>query len=177
MTLASEEPIESDATTLCKACGLCCTGHLFAWAKLRSTEVKTAASLGLKVLGTEPSQRGFNQPCPLWEGECTIYSSPHYPHFCSLYKCSLLNKLTDERVSLTDALAIVEQTKEKIREIESMLPASSSGNFRERLVHELEYRQPESDFLQRARELLTIYKDQFGVKDLIDRLEDASNLD
>lgn len=163
----TEEQSRSDSTNLCKACGLCCTGHLFAWAKLKSAELKPAAALGLQVLGSAPNQRGFTQPCPLWDGQCTIYTSPNYPHFCRQYKCTLLKKVIDERVSLHEALSVVQQTKEMIVGLESMLPGSVNPNFRECLVHELEHGNVSAEFRDRSRRLLLLYKDQFGVKDLV----------
>jgi hypothetical protein len=156
---------------------LCCTGHLFAWAKLRSSELKTAEALGLTVLGFDPKQRGFNQPCPLWDGECTIYTSPHYPHFCGLYKCTLLKKVIEESVALPEALDIIGQAKELIDELDALLPVSSNGNFRERLVHEIEQRADDVEFQHKARRLLRFYRDHFGVKDLIDHLDEVSDSD
>src|SRR5512132_1081293 len=91
---------ELQANTLCKSCGLCCTGHLFIWTKLKSTELEPAEKLGLRVFGSMPSQRGFSQPCPLWQGKCTVYDTPHYPHYCRTYKCKLLKKLLDETTPL-----------------------------------------------------------------------------
>ena len=163
--------IESDATTLCKACGLCCTGHLFAWAKLRSSEMESAKALGLNVLGSDPKSRGFSQPCPLWEGECTIYTSPQYPHFCGLYKCKLLKNVMDETAQLDDALTVVQQAKSMIQELEAFLPATSTTNFRERLISHIEHEQ-NAEFQQKAHALLLFYRDQFGVKDLVDNLEE-----
>ncbi len=175
--MTAEQHTQSDATTLCRACGLCCTGHLFAWAKLRSSELKTAEALGLTVLGSDPKQRGFNQPCPLWDGECTIYTSPSYPHFCGLYKCTLLKKVMDESAALPDALDIVRQAKDLIEDVDALLPASSNRNFRERLVHEIEQRGDDVEFQHKARRLLHFYKDHFGVKDLIDHLEEEIDSD
>jgi hypothetical protein len=157
----------SDATVLCKACGLCCTGHLFAWAKLRSAEMEPAKALGLNVLGSDPKSRGFSQPCPLWDGECTIYTSPQYPHFCGLYKCKLLKNVTDEMTQLSDALTIVQQAKKMIGELELLLHVTANRNFRERLIGELE-RGPDADLQQKAHTLLLLYRDHFGVKDLVD---------
>jgi hypothetical protein len=176
LTLDNQDATESDATTLCKACGLCCTGHLFEWAKLKSTELKTAASLGLKVLGSEPGQRGFNQPCPVWDGQCTIYSSPYYPHFCRLYKCSLLKKVFDDRVSLPEALTVVQQTKESITQLELMLPGPVTENFRKRLLSELEQRSADVEFQRKARTLLSVYRDQFGVRDFAEQLDEWTDL-
>ena len=163
---------ESEANILCKSCGLCCTGHLFVWSKLKSAELDSAEALGLNVFRSVPSQRGFSQPCPLWHGVCTIYTSPHYPHFCRTYKCKLLKQLLDETISLPHALTVVEQAKESIHKVEELLPASTNLNFRERLVAYLE-ENPDEDFRLKARDLLTLYEKVFGVKDVVDEsLED-----
>src|SRR5215217_9602106 len=91
---------ESPANSLCKSCGLCRSGHLFIWTKLRSAELDSLEELGVPVLRAVPSQRGFNQPCPLWNGQCTIYHSPHYPRFCHTYKCKLLKKVVEGNATL-----------------------------------------------------------------------------
>ena len=174
-----DETNESQANILCKSCGLCCTGHLFSWTKLRSAELDSAKALGLNVFGSDPTQRGFSQPCPLWQGQCTIYTSPHYPHFCRTYKCKLLKEVLDENTSLPSALKVVEQAKEMIHEVEALLPSSSNINFRERLVTHLENLErlkasagPENtdlEFRLKADALLIFYEKVFGVKDLVDK--------
>lgn len=158
---------ESSANVLCKACGLCCTGQLFIWSKLKSSELDSAEKLGLKVFRSVPSQRGFSQPCPLWQGVCTVYTSPEYPHFCRTYKCKLLKQLLDETTSLPDALEIIQQAKASIHEVEILLPVSSTPNFRERFVAHLDENADE-DFRLKARELLILYEKVFGVKDVVD---------
>src|SRR5215207_701556 len=171
-----DETNESPATILCKSCGLCCTGHLFVWAKLRSSELDSSRALGLTVFGPAPRQRGFSQPCPLWQGQCTVYTSPHYPHFCRTYKCKLLKEVIDESTSLPDALTVIQQAKGMIHEVESLLPGSSNPNFRERLVAELEALQDADElentkleFCQKAGALVILYEKVFGVKDLVDK--------
>jgi hypothetical protein len=175
LAMGTIEQDQSEATILCKSCGLCCTGHLFAWAKLRSSEMETAKALGLTVFSSDARQRGFNQPCPLWDGECTIYASPQYPHFCHVYKCKLLKKVVDETTPLPEALTVVQRAKEMINDVELLLPASTNRNFRERLVAHIEDLERSTDlgksdveFRQKARELLNFYKNHFGVKDLVD---------
>ena len=128
------------------------------------------------MFGSEPSQRGFSQPCPLWKGECTVYTSPHYPHACGTYKCKLLKEVLDETIPLPNALIVIKQTKEIIAELEMFLPVSPNISFRERLVAHIEYLEDTAkqenadvDFQQRANELLTYYKNFFGVKDLVDK--------
>ena len=169
---------ESQANILCKSCGLCCTGHLFSWSKLRSAELDSAEALGLNVFRSVPSQRGFAQPCPLWQGECTVYTSPHYPHFCHTYKCKLLKQVLDETTSLSTAMAVIQHAKGMIRELEILLPDSPNNSFREGLVAHLEElesgitsAEEESqnvDFRLKARTLLVFYEKIFGVKDLVD---------
>src|SRR5262245_54486378 len=110
----TEQTSAPPGNILCKSCGLCCTGHLFLWTKLRSAELDSAEALGLRVFREVPRQRGFNQPCPLWQGQCTVYSSPHYPHFCRTYKCKLLKKVLDETTRLSDALMAIRGVKELI---------------------------------------------------------------
>lgn len=165
---------ESSATLLCKSCGLCCTGHLFVWTKLRSPELDPIRSIGVEVL-REPGQRGFSQPCPLWHGQCTIYTSPHYPRFCHTYKCKLLREVIEEKIPLDNALTMVEQVKEAIRRVDALLPPSSNANFRERLVAHVEelhgFAEDETmrrEFLRKAGELLTLYERLFGINDLVD---------
>jgi hypothetical protein len=179
---ATDEIGESQANTLCRSCGLCCTGHLFIWAKLRPAELDPAEALGMKVVRSEPRQRGFSHPCPLWKGECTIHASPHYPHACRAYRCKLLKELLAEKVSLQEALTIVERSKGMIHELEALLPASSTPNFRERLVIHLEnlerlamlpgQQNTDPGFRQKAADLLRMYEKVFGVTDVVDRPED-----
>jgi hypothetical protein len=124
-------------------------------------------SLGVDVL-REPGQRGFNQPCPLWQEHCTIYESPQYPRFCHTYKCKLLKQLLDEKTPLPSALITVRRTKNLIHALDVVLPASPNPNFRERLAACLEREDVSPEIQQKARELLEIYESQFGVTDLLE---------
>jgi uncharacterized protein len=166
---------ESRAQTLCKSCGLCCSGHLFAWVRLNANELDRSEALGLNVIRNDPRQRGFTQPCPMWNGICTVYTSPDYPRSCGTYKCKVLRELLDEDRTLPNALNTIQETLEMIRELELLLPASSAVSFRERLIAHKEalekLEQPgevERDFLVKAGKLLGYYEDLFGVDDFID---------
>lgn len=158
---------DSPANLLCKSCGLCCTGHLFIWTKLRSSELDPIQSLGVDVF-REPGQRGFSQPCPLWDGVCTIYETPQYPRFCQTYKCKLLKQVLDEVTPLPSALTTVRRTKSLIHALDVVLSASPSPNFRERLAACLEREDVSPEIQQMARDLLEIYESQFGVDDLLE---------
>src|SRR5215207_3247635 len=175
-----EETGELPGALLCKTCGLCCTGHLFAWAKLRPAELDPAEALGMSVFRTDPTERGFSQPCPLWKDKCTIYTSPHYPHACRAYQCKLLKEVLAEKASLPHALTMINEAKQRIQEVEALLPPSPNPNFRERLVAELEsQKSPVSpadtgvNLQQKADALLNFYKEVFGVTDLVDKPEEG----
>ncbi|MFN8381627.1 MAG: hypothetical protein U0V02_06795 [Anaerolineales bacterium] len=167
---------DSPANILCKSCGLCCTGHLFAWAHLNAAELFYAQSLGLNVIQDNPHQRGFTQPCSMWNGVCALYNSPSYPRSCKRYNCDVLRRLMDDDISLPDALSIIQETLTLIREIEPLIPASSALSFRERLITykeglestEKEYTETEREFLHKAEVLLTYYEEGFGMDDFID---------
>lgn len=168
---------ESQAQTLCKSCGMCCSGQLFAWVRLNANELDRSEALGLNVIRNDPRQRGFTQPCPLWNGICTVYTSPDYPRSCGTYKCKVLKELREGDISLSSGLSTVQETLRMISDIEMLLPASSSISFRERLIVHKEYLEKldeamygvaEKDFLAKAGELLTRYEDRFGVDDFID---------
>ena len=157
----------SEATALCKACGLCCTGHLFAWVRLKAVELAPLEKSGLNVIRSDPRQRGFTQPCPMWNGVCTIYDSHNYPKGCDSYKCKLLRELLDESVSLPKALRVVKQAMELIQEVEKFLPPSSVISFRERLITQLELGNANSEFQQKADALLLYFDKHFGVNDFL----------
>jgi len=121
-------------------------------------------ALGVKV-HPEPAQRGFDQPCPLWQGTCTIYATPDYPRHCHTYKCKLLKKLLEENIELSNALSIIKHAMEMIEELETYLPASDKVSFRERLVTRLEAESQNSTFEVKAKLLLNYFEEFFGVKD------------
>lgn len=165
----------SEATTLCKACGLCCTGHLFSWVRLKAVELTPLEKMGLPVIRSDPRQRGFLQPCPMWNGTCTIYDSPNYPRGCDSYKCKLLRELLDESVSLSKALKVIKQAQKKIHDVERLLPASSHTSFRDRLIEQIEHLQnqsklnaPDAEFQSKADDLLEYFDKQFGVNDFLE---------
>ena len=156
----------SEASELCQACGLCCTGHLFSWVRVKATELIPLEKLGLPVIRNDPRQRGFLQPCPMWNGACQIYESPHYPSGCRSYNCKLLRELLDESVEFEDALRVVKQAKAKIRSVEKILPPSTHPSFRDRLVEQMEQGEKSTpEFRATANDLLTFFEQQFGAND------------
>jgi hypothetical protein len=167
------EADDSQANVLCKSCGLCCTGHLFIWAKLRPAELDPAESLGMNVFRSDPRQRGFSQPCPLWQGQCTVYNSPHYPHVCRAYQCRLLKRVLGNKDLLPDALIVVQRVMGMIHGVEALLSIAPNDNFRERLVERIEHPEKfngvDPEFRVKAEALLAFYEEYFGVTDLVEK--------
>lgn len=129
--------------------------------------------LGAKVIRNDPRQRGFLQPCPLWNGVCTIYAAPEYPSSCGRYKCNILRRFLDEDLSFDDALKMIQETLNLIREIEPLLPNSKIASFRERLITHKEVLESkkenlDGEFMRKTAELLVRYEDWFGVDDFVD---------
>lgn len=160
---------DTELNLLCKTCGLCCSGHLFAWVRLDASELDKVEKLGLTVIRDDPRQRGFLQPCAVWDGTCTVYTSPDYPRSCARYKCKQFKQLLDEKTSLNEAMGKVKQAHEMIRDLENSLPASQTVSFRERLLTKLEDRSAENEgFRAKAQALIAYFEDFFGVMDFYD---------
>lgn len=164
----SDKLSAAQGSLLCKSCGLCCTGHLFVWVKLKSAEKAPAQNLGLNVIHSDPRQRGFTQPCPLWQGQCTIYTSPHYPKSCRTYQCKQLKGILNENASMDDSLSIIQQAKDMISEVDVLLPSSGIINFRERLVESVEQGILDVESQLKSNDLLVFLETHFGVKDFFD---------
>ena len=173
---------EPASATLCKACGLCCTGHLFVNAEFKPVEVKTTKALGLKVLETDPEKPVFRLPCPLWDGKCTIYTHPYKPSICSAFKCKLLKEIEEEQVQLNEALTFVQAAKQLIQNLEEKLPGDQEINFRQRLfdhMNQLEnsasHTQAVNAFRLEAGTLLVLFTKRFGVTGLFNTPEQAGS--
>ena len=175
---SAEYTHETDGEILCKACGLCCTGHFFTWVGLDSAEVASALSLGLSVEQyTETDRANFHLPCPLWNRWCSIYTHPDKPHTCSAWECKLLQGLKNGDINLDQALMLVHQTKALILELEQDLPSGQNGNFRQRLassIELLEKNNPDGgaeagQTLLKAGILLSYYSRRFGIIDLFNQ--------
>lgn len=169
----TEETGKAHATSLCKSCGLCCTGHLFSWVRLRAADLDASEALGLNVIRSDPRQRGFTQPCPLWDGQCTVYTSPHYPRGCRTYQCKLLKQVIDGKVQVPVALDVVQQAMAMIRNVDAFLPRLANVSFRERLVTLMELGNANPDFQLNADALLLYFDTHFGVNDFFDKTDRA----
>lgn len=98
----------ADASTLCRRCGLCCDGNLFASVPLAAEEVAPLRAQGLVIVGQALRQRCAG----LGEAGCGVYAQR--PGRCREYRCMLLIALGDGEVDLDAALAVVDEAHARL---------------------------------------------------------------
>lgn len=126
----STEPISPDASALCTACGLCCSGPLFNIVEVALPEVGLALELGLPILADEDGP-AIPFPCPrLADKCCTVYE--RRPTCCRTYRCQLLFALDREEVTLDEALEHVESAWTAAAHLEAALDGESIPDYRRR---------------------------------------------
>jgi Fe-S-cluster containining protein len=90
-----------DGSALCLRCGLCCDGTVHAHVPLLREDAEAARRVGLAVHGVGADLH-FTLPCPrLADRCCTVYADR--PAACRRYRCAVLAKYEDGRLSLADA--------------------------------------------------------------------------
>jgi Fe-S-cluster containining protein len=116
--------IAESSSPLCLACGLCCTGTLHEYVEVQPQELQLVGSLGVTIETFRNQSVGFRQPCVLYRSECcSAYA--HRPVACQKYRCVLLRKLDRGEMTLENALAIVNETKGLIAEIDDQEEGTS----------------------------------------------------
>ncbi len=123
---------------LCRQCGLCCNGVIFANLRLdERDEVERLQSLlslrrmrGGKGLDDSVSFQ-FSQPCAAFRsGQCGIY--PERPRYCSEFRCRLLQRVITQKHSAAAALGKIARTGKLANEIARTLDMVE-GNSRRRM--------------------------------------------
>jgi len=108
---------------LCRSCGLCCDGTLFAHVSLTADE---AAALRERDLALESRRDGsfrLPQRCRALEGKvCAVY--PNRPKPCAAYVCLLAQALSEGEIRLDEARATVEGAHDKLAALREELPGS-----------------------------------------------------
>ena len=112
------ESTPSPEDTLCRQCGLCCDGHLFADVRLRNEEVPPIES----TVGYERRSDAFylQQPCLAFcDGDCKVYSQR--PKGCREFECHLLKAVKEFTLPEYAALELIKEIKRKIESVEQLL--------------------------------------------------------
>jgi uncharacterized protein len=119
-------PIDSAASRLCTACGLCCNGVLFHIVKLQSADsLRALAAAGLKI-HRKKREPYFNQPCPQLNGcACRIYAER--PQRCRLFECEQLRQVAAQALTEEAARRHIDQARAQVARIEALLAAAGDG--------------------------------------------------
>ncbi len=108
-------------STLCQRCGLCCDGNLFSHVPLQQEEVASARRLGLDVVELVGGAPALRQGCSaLKDRRCSLYAER--PQGCRAYGCRLFSEVAGGRVSLNQALAVVDRARALLSALEASLP-------------------------------------------------------
>ena len=105
-------------TILCRQCGLCCDGSLFADVVISKAELAPIEGI---VGYEERSGRIFmQQPCLAYcDGDCQLYENR--PGGCRQFECQLLKDVKFERTSSSEALNEIRSMKSRISGVKATL--------------------------------------------------------
>lgn len=110
--------METPEDVLCRQCGLCCDGSLFADVLVTEAELQPIET----VVGYERRDDRvlLQQPCQAFcDGDCRVYS--HRPAGCRSFECELLKQVKSGETQASTALDIIKTVREKILSIEDLL--------------------------------------------------------
>jgi len=105
---------DADAQQICRQCGLCCSGALFADVELRDSREATAMeALGLEV-EEEEGRWLLVQPCRALAGtECRTYQ--HRPECCRTFECKLMRDVRSGAIRFDEATGVIRKFREAHR--------------------------------------------------------------
>lgn len=111
-----------DANSLCRECGLCCNGVIFADVQLRPAD--NAARL--RALGLAFAQKSkvgiekFKQRCAAFGGcKCNIYSER--PTYCREFECLLLKSVKAGEVKIDEARRVIRSALRQAETVKKLL--------------------------------------------------------
>jgi Fe-S-cluster containining protein len=115
---------EPDANSLCRECGLCCNGVIFADVQLQSGDnAARLRALGLAFLKNRQSpiaNRKFSQPCTAFAGcACKIYSER--PTYCRQFECLLLKSVKAGETNSSDAIRVIRSALRRVKKVKRLL--------------------------------------------------------
>ncbi len=100
-----------ELSSLCRACGACCSGAMFSHVVLDPDELAGDTRRRLKVVTAEDGKERFAQPCRALVGsDCGVYLAR--PRVCSSYKCGLYEAHERSGGALAPRIAKVRRVRE-----------------------------------------------------------------
>ncbi|MHB8055619.1 MAG: YkgJ family cysteine cluster protein [Candidatus Aminicenantales bacterium] len=106
MTPTNKIPPEQ---ALCRSCGLCCDGTLFAWVPLKTREKDFTG--GPVTAGPAEGQFKFKLPCRHHRDDiCQIYQAVR-PEICLGFKCKLMHRYHGGGLSFDQAAPVIKEKR------------------------------------------------------------------
>ncbi len=109
------------AAALCRECGMCCDGTVFADVRLSPEDKARIAVHGHTAAlfkGAPPSR--LKQPCSAFlEGRCAVYLNR--PDHCRNFDCALLKKVVAGKLAFDRAQRTVRLCREKANKVRQLL--------------------------------------------------------
>jgi hypothetical protein len=96
---------------ICLTCGFCCDGTLFYRATLEPLEKGNLPENMEKSYYKKDDKEYFKLPCFYFDKKCTIYNKKK-AHICSAFRCQLLENFSNNKISLSEALQIIRNSKQ-----------------------------------------------------------------
>lgn len=109
----------NDATNICLACGLCCTGTLVGFVQLDADEVPRVREF--MDIEEDNGNGVFLQPCKKYCDGCTVYEKR--PKQCASFKCGLLKSVEQKELDFHTAVEVVVEVKLKKIALEKKIAA------------------------------------------------------
>ena len=116
------EQKDSEAQSLCLACGLCCDGTLFSNVHLNAEEaVMPLEASGIQIV-IDGDARKFKQPCVAHKClVCTVYADR--PLECRSFQCLLLKQFKKGKIAQEEAMRIIRTAKSIRDDVKRQLSA------------------------------------------------------
>ncbi|MDD7987007.1 hypothetical protein PQO01_18820 [Lentisphaera marina] len=102
---------------LCKNCGFCCDGTLFA----RATSFKDEILLPKMEAEIIDDAYWFKLPCVYFDKYCTVYDKKR-PDICGDFKCRLLKKFIKGKLAFNELEKLIQQIKDQKNRLYQLIP-------------------------------------------------------
>jgi uncharacterized protein len=133
--------VDSNASALCRTCGLCCDGTVFDDVPITEIESSRLRHRLLVLDATADRELRFEQRCSaLGPWGCDVYAER--PSSCSGFRCKLLRRVDADEVSLPAALALIQEILAPVMRLDAAMPAGRSFQSRRNLFAQLSSRLP-----------------------------------
>lgn len=123
----------AELTRLCRTCGVCCNGVMFAYVEVEKSEMRADTRRRLHVLEAE---NRFTLPCCEHGPEgCQVYDDR--PSICRSYTCALYDEYKETGEELDRKLMRVERIKQLVATIRARRRGAADHEWLPRAISEM----------------------------------------